>query len=376
MSTKRLRWTKAAAALGCTSALLLSGCAVDQSGTAAGGSDSTEAAAGDRAWNEGGAVTVPTPAEESGKDVNIMFTGFGQDNNLANAFAEAVVDEAKLYGATAEFAGPPTYDPVAQSTLLCDAATSGRYEAIVMQTIDSASIVECAKQAVAAGIDIVTIEFPIGPDVTADELQLEGIVAQIREDVVGIATAQADAAIKTCKDVDPCKVGIGWGVRSLAFDAAKVDPLISTLSKHDNIEVACQADAGYTEDQGRTVVADCLSANPDLDLLIMGSDESAHGAELAIADAGKSFGLAENDIKIIGAYARKYGVQQIIDGKWVMSTFSRPNADGRAAVDLILAHRGGAEVPENINSQDLDRVGLTIYPETVGEVPNILDLAY
>ena len=356
--------------------LALTGCAVDTSGTASetgggAGSDSS-----DRAWNADGQVEIPTPEEGSGEGINIMFTGFGQDNNLANAFSEAVIAEAELYGATAEFAGPPTYDPVAQSKLLCDAASSGRYQAIIMQTIDSASIVECAKQAVDAGIDIVTIGFPIGPDVTADDIQLEGVVSQVREDVVAISEAQAEAAIATCEGVDPCKVGIGWGVRSLAFDAAKVAPLLDALAEHDNIEIVCEADAGYAEDSGRTVAADCISAEPDVDLLIMGSDESAHGAELAIADAGLEFGPGDDQIKIIGAYAREYGVQQIIDGNWVMSTFARPNADGRAAVDLVLVHATGGDVPTNVNSQDLDGVGLTVYPDTVESVPNILDLAY
>lgn len=152
--------------------------------------------------------------------------------------------------------------------------------------------------------------------------------------------------------------------------------MLDALAQHDNIEIVCQADAGYAEDSGRTVAADCLSAHPDVDVLVMGADESAHGAELAIADAGLEFGPEADQIKIIGAYARTYGVQQIIDGNWVMSTFARPNADGRAAVDLILAHVSGQDVPTNVNSQDLDGVGLTVYPETVDQVPNILDLAY
>lgn len=354
---------------------LLAGCAIDQTGTSA-GSSNTASAASDRSWNDGGAVTIAAPAENSGAGINIMFTGFGQDNNLANAFSEAVTAEAEMYGATAEFAGPPSYDPVAQSTLLCDAATSDRYQAIVIQTIDSASIVDCAKQAIEAGIAIVSVEFPIGADVTADQLQVEGVVAQIREDVVGIAEAQAEAAIVSCEGIDPCKVGIGWGVRSLAFDQAKVQPMLDALAVSSNIQVVCQADAGYTEDTGKTVVADCLSAEPDLNVVIMGADESAHGAELAIEDAGRTFGQGDDDVKIIGAYARKYGVQQIIDEKWVMSTFSRPNADGRAAVDLVLLYLAGEEVPQNVNSQDLDAVGLSIFPDTVSDVPDILDRAY
>lgn len=375
MTKSRLR-ASAAALSACAIALTLTACAVDTSGTSSAADSTAAVSADDRAWNADGAVVIPTPEAGSGEGMNIMFTGFGQDNNLANAFADAVIAEAELYGAQAEFVGPASYDPVAQSKLLCDAATSGRFDAIVIQTIDSASIVECAKQAIDADIDIVSIEFPIGSDVTASDLQVEGMVAQIREDVVGISEAQAAATIETCEGINPCKVGIGWGVRSLAFDAAKVEPLLSELAKHDNIEVVCQADGGYAEDSGRTVVADCLTAQPDIDVLVMGADESAHGAELAITDAGRTFGKSDEDIKIIGAYARKYGVQQLIDDKWVMSTFARPNADGRAAVDLLLAHRAGVEIPTNVNSQDLDAVGLTVDTETANRVTNILELAY
>lgn len=374
--TKSLHRARAAALSACAIALTLTACTVDTSGTSAANDSAATLSAGDRSWNADGAVVIPTPEAGAGDGINIMFTGFGQDNNLANAFADAVIAEAELYGAQAEFVGPASYDPVAQSKLLCDAASSGRFDAIVIQTIDSASIVECAKQAIAADIDIVSIEFPVGSDVTAPDLQVEGMVAQIREDVVGISEAQAAATIETCAGIDPCKVGIGWGVRSLAFDAAKVEPLLDGLAKHDNIEVVCQADGGYAEDSGRTVVADCLTAHPDVDVLVMGADESAHGAELAIADAGRTFGKSEDDIKIVGAYARKYGVQQLIDDKWVMSTFARPNADGRAAVDLLLAHRAGVEIPTNVNSQDLDAVGLTVDTETANRITNILELAY
>ncbi len=370
--------SRACLAVGAAFALAATvGCSVDTSGTAdeVAASD-VSAASGDRSWNEGGAVTIPAPEPGSGEGLRIMYTGFGQDNNHSNAIWEGVKAEGELLGAEVEYTGPPSYDPVAQSKLLCDAASSGRYDAIVIQPIDSASIVECAKQALDAGIKIASIQFPIGPNIEADSIQVDGVTTQIREDVPAIAQAHADEIVNQCEALDPCKVVLLWGVRSLSFDAAKVPVIMNELDKHSNIEVACQADAGYSEDSGRTASADCISAVPDVDVIFAGSDESAHGTEQSLEDAGLSFGSDEGDVKIISSYVRKHGVQQIIDGKRVMSTFLRPDADGRAAVDLLLLEMAGENVPSNVNSQDLDEIGVYITPEIVSRFPSVMDKAY
>lgn len=369
--------TSAVVAAAATSALLaVSACSVDETGTASQKKDDSAATTSDRSWNDGGKVTIPVPEEDSAKDWRILFTGYGQDNALANAFAAAVQSEAELYGGTAEFAGPTTADADAQSKLVCDAATSGRYQAIVIQAIDSANITPCIKQALDAGLKVATVQYPIGPDVTSTEIQVPGVTTQILGDIVEVAEAQADAAIEQCEGVDPCEVGILWGARSFPIDAVKVEPTLKALGAHDNIKIVCQSDANYQETLGKEQAADCLSAHPKLNVLISGSDESSHGAESAITDAGRTFGLNKGDVKIVSSYARKYGVKQIMDGKWVMSTFMRPNADGRAAVDLLLVERKGGDVPSYVNSADLDAIGLVVEQSTGEKVPDIIDRAY
>lgn len=324
-----------------------------------------------RAWNEGGKVQIPVPAKGSGKGINIAYTGFGEDNPYAQAQAKWIIAEASLYGAKATFIGPPTFDPHIQSTLLCDAATSKKYQAIIMVSIDSASVVPCAKQVVAAGIKLATIQFPAGPDVTATKPQVPGLVTQIREDVLENARTMADGTIKSCENVDPCEVEILWGVRSLGFDAVKPPAFKKEIASHPNIKVVCETDANYTEDAGRTQAADCLQAHPNLHVITSAADESIKGAEGSIKAAGKTFGLGPNDIHLVGAYADHYGVSQIKAGKWVQSYYARPESDARAAVDLVLLSLAGKQVPDDVLTSDLDNVGNVVDAAALKKHPDL-----
>lgn len=370
--------------------LTLTGCGQDTAGTKA--ATSTSAAAtvditassessgsaaesgtdNARAWNAGGAVQIPEPGPTDGKGINIGFSGFGADNASNNAQIPAVIDEAARYGATAEFMGPATFDPAAQSALICDAATSGRYQALILLPIDSASSVPCVKQAIAAGIKIATVQFPAGPDVTATQPQVEGVVTQIREDVLLNARTIADGVIKSCVDVDPCEVQIMWGVSSLGFDAVKPAAFYQELKSYSNIKVVCEGDANYTEDLGRTLSADCLSAHPNIHVIASAADESIKGAEESVLSAGKTFGLGAGDIHLVGAYAQKYGVAQIKAGKWVQSYYSRVQSDVRAAVDLLLVDMKGGQVPNDVLTSDLDDVGYVIDADTFKKHPNLV----
>lgn len=361
---------RAALAVAGVVALALTGCTQDTTGTSAeSGGDAANAQP--RAWNEGGPVQIPEPAKDAGKGINIGFSGFGADNPSNNAQIPAVTDEAKRYGATAEFIGPASFDPQAQATLVCDAATSGRYQALVLLPIDSATIVPCIKQAIAAGIKVATVQFPAGSNVTATKPQVEGLVTQIREDVLLNARSIAHGVIKSCEGVNPCKVQMMWGVSSLGFDAAKPAAFFGEIDKHDNIKVVCQGDANYTQDLGRTLSADCLSSNPDLNVIASAADESIQGAEKSITSAGRTFGLGKDDIKLVGAYANKYGVDQIRAGKWVQSYYSRPQSDVRAAVDLILLAIAGKDVPSDVLTTDLDDVGDVIDADTFKKHPDL-----
>lgn len=372
----RVGWV-GAAALAAVSAGLAAGCgssagtSQDSSATASTTANASQPAGGDRGWNQGGSVQIPAPAADAGKGKTIAYLGFGKDNPYSQYMADAVEDEASQYGAKATYVGPPTFDPTAQSQLVNDIAATKKYDAIVMLPIDSPSIAPSVKQAIKAGVKVAAVNFPIGPDVTAKDLQVPGVTTEVREDVVDNAESMARGVVKACEGVNPCQVGVIWGVRALAFDKAKVAPFKAVLAQSPNVKLVCEADGNYTQADGRKQAAACLQAHPKVHVLATQADESTRGAQAAVKAAGKTYGLGKNDVVLIGSYASKYGVEQVRQGKWLQTFFVRPQSMARAAVDLLLESLQGKQVPTEVDQAQLDGVGDVVDAAALKKFPDL-----
>jgi ribose transport system substrate-binding protein len=325
-------------------------------------------------WNVGGKTVIAEPAADSGAGMKIAYIGFGKDNPWSEYMFKGIEDEAAKYGATATFVGPPTFDAQAQFQLVSDIATAKNYDMILIAADDGPSIAPAVKQAIAAGIKVVGLNMAIGADATSSEIQVPGVTSQVLENLQSNAETMADGVIQACEGLSPCKVGVLWGARALAFDKIKPDFFAAKLKDYPDIKIVCETDAFYTQDMGRTQTADCLQAHPDLNVIASQADESTRGAEKAITAAGKTFGLSAGDIKLTGSYASQYGVQQVRDGKWLMTVNNRPDSVGRTGVRLGLLDASGQAVPtivwqEDLDGapQELDKAALDANPGLVGQ---------
>ena len=316
------------------------------------------------------AVAVARPIKPFA-ETEIGFFGFGQDNPWSQYMFDAIEDEAARYGAAATFVGPPTFDAAVEAQAITDASVSKAFDAIVVVPIDGPSLAPAVSDAVAAGIKVVTVGFPVGPDALSQELQVKGVVSQVLESLPGNAEVMAEGVIEACADVDPCEVGVLWGARALAFDKVKPSYFEEAIGGHPNIKIVCETDAAYTQDLGRTQAGDCLSAHPDLDVIASQADESTRGAEGAIEAAGKSFG-EDGDIKLVSAYASTYGVEQVRRGAWLQTSYNRPQSMGRAAVRLALLALAGQEVPTFVSQEELDGVPTRLTKAVLKEHPEVV----
>jgi ribose transport system substrate-binding protein len=348
------------------SSLALAGCGNDIP-TAAG--QNLAAAAQSADWNAGGKVQIPLPPKAEGK--KIAFVGFGKDNAWSVWGFEALKAEAETLGAKATFVGPSTFDPQAQYQLVSDLAVAKQYDILVVVAQDGASLAPAVEKAAAAGIVVVPINMAVGPDPVSHKIQVAGIKTQVLEDLESNAQAMAEGVVDACEGQDPCKVDVLWGVRALAFDKVKPPFFQKVIAAHPNIHVVCESDAAYTQDLGRTQSADCLQAHPDLNVIAAQADESARGAESSLTAAGHTFGLGKDDVKIIGAYASHYGVQQVRAGKWLMTTYNRVASMGRAATRLGISVLHGDNVPSYVPMEDLDDAPLKLTKEVLEKRPDI-----
>jgi ribose transport system substrate-binding protein len=324
-----------------------------------------------RAWNKGGAVQIPVPAAGSGKGVKIGFLGFGQNNPWSEWMFAGLKQEAQAFGATATFIGPPSFDPHIEAQETCDAATSKTYKILIIAPADSPSIVPCAKQAIAAGIKVIAVGWPIGPSVTSTKIQTPGVTSQILENVLEDARVMAQGVVTSCNGVASCDVEILWGVRTLAFDAVKPAVVYAILKQHQNIHIACESDAAYTDALGRSQAADCLQAHPTLHVIASQSDESIRGAEPSVTAAGKTFGLGANQIHLIGSYGSIYAIKQVRKGKWFQTFYDRPQSMVRAGVDFGLLSLQGKKVPSYVNQASLDNVGNVLNASVLKRFPGL-----
>ena len=275
--------------------------------------------------------------------------------------------EAQANGAEAEFIGPPSFDAQAQFQLVSDLAVSKNYDGLVITPNDSTSIAPALKQLIAAGVPVASTLQPAGPNVLAMENQIDGMTGNVIEDLTVNAETMADGVIEACKPHDPCEVAVIWGVRALAFDKVKPEIFNAKIKSHANIKIVCQADGGYDQDVGRTAAADCLQAHPNINVMASQADQSTRGAERSLDAAGKTIGLAKDDVKIVSSYGTVYGVSQVRAGKWLQTSYNRAQSLGAAATRMVLLKIAGEEVPADLQFIVQDR--------DVDDVPNRLTKA-
>ena len=351
-------------AIGIASLVLISGC------TASAGNDTSQSLTEADSWNAGGEVQIPEP--DPVEDFNIAFIGFGKDNPWSQYAFEALEDEAKRFGATASFIGPASFDPQAQYQLLADLSVSQQFDMAVVIAADGPSLVPAVEQAVAAGVIVVPMNMAVGADPLGEEPQVDGVVTSVLENLTSNAEAMADGVITACADVDPCEVGVLWGVRALGFDRVKPPVFTARLEDHPNVHVVCESDAAYTQDLGRTQTADCLQAHPDLHVIASQADESSRGAELSIEAAGRTVGLESDDIKIVSSYGSRYGIEQVRAGKWLSTTYNRPGSMAKACVRLGILISQGHDVPSFVPMEKLDDLPLVLTKDVLDEHPDLL----
>ncbi len=89
---------------------------------------------------------------------------------------------------------------------------------------------------------------------------------------------------------------------------SNVDPNSSDLVT--SAEVVCSQDTHGDQTEGQTAMENCLSKNPDINLVYTINEPAAFGAYQAIKAAGK-----DKDITIVSVDGGCQGVQGIVDGK-------------------------------------------------------------
>ena len=313
--------------------LLATGVLVAACGTAV---PSTAPAATTGAGATGPAATANPMAT---KTLEIAYLSFAVANSydapmLAAAQAAAAAGNAKLTVFDANL------DPAAQTKQMQDAVASGKFDAILVQPLYGAGLIEDTKAAIAQGIYVGNVDQTLGSDFTTAESQVEGLSSNVAFVASELGRKIGELVVTACADADPCSVGYIWSVKAAALDGALKTAFDTATAVNPKIQIVAEGESFYTTALGLKASQDMLSAHPEI-YVIVSADQAITGAVQAVADAN-----LKDQVKLVGYGGGAIAFQGIKSGERFGTVMQMPATEGRLGVEqLIKAIRTGTPQP-------------------------------
>lgn len=230
-------------------------------------------------------------------------------------------------------------DPQTQYSQLQDVITSKKYDGIITQPIFGTGLVDLVTEAINQGIKVVNINQILGPDLTTNEPQIEGLSGNVTLIPTEIGRKLGEQTVAACasKSLDPCVVGYLYDIKASALDVAIHDGFTQATADSP-VTVVAEGESFFTATVALGAVQDMLSAHSDIDLIV-GSDQGIQGAVQALDGVGKT-----GQVLLVGYGASAVGVAAVAAGDWFSTVAMTPASEGRLGMQaLVKAMRDGVD---------------------------------
>lgn len=252
--------------------------------------------------------------------------------------AQAKVDElgATLLTAAGTFDG----DNAAQVTAIENMVNAGA-KGILITPSDTKAIVPSIQKARDAGVLVIALDTPTDPQDATDALfATDNFKAGV---LIGqyAKAAMGDTPMKIATlDLAP---GISVGIlRHNGFMSgaglAEVDATAADLV--NSPEVVCSQDTQGDQTKGQTAMENCLTKDPEINVVYTINEPAAFGAYTAIKNAGK-----ENDILVVSVDGGCVGTQGVKDGQIVATSQQYPLQMATLGVEAVVNFAKTGEKP-------------------------------
>lgn len=321
MSVRPVRWAVTVAAL--SSVLALAACGSNDTSTATSSAETS-----------GSATAAATTGSGSGDPARIAFF----TDSLDNAYLQAGVDEAKQ---TAQENGAQLdvisagWDANTQLSQVQDAIASGKYDALVVESVDGQTL--CNALTKAAQDMVVSIyNAPICGHF--QDLYSPGTIGFFGRNefksgqMLGEEAAKAIGGKGTLAYVSgPTQVGI---VKTTT------DGLKDALKKYPDVKLVSEVDGGWDPAKGLAATQDILQGHPDVDGIVYGVDQMAVPSIKWMQSSGK----LDDGPKIVTLGGTEQGFKYIRDGVIAASVNSLPREEAGYAVQAAIQSLAGKPI--------------------------------
>ena len=220
------------------------------------------------------------PAPKNGKNYRIAYIARAQGDSFAAWLADAVVKESKKFPDTQV----TVFDGQSKNELIAshiENAVTNKFDLILLQPLDSEAQVAPVKEAIAAGVKVVTVNNRINdetvPAVDADPMQQAEVNAKL-----AIKQVPKDAKVVVLMgpagNMHSDKRREAWA--KYFFDVRK------------DVKIVGEQIANWNKDEGMRLMEDWLQANAKIDAIVSMNDNMAAGAIEAVKGSGKPFPFA------------------------------------------------------------------------------------
>jgi len=311
----------AAVAAVATAALALAACSSSSSSSTPPAASATTGAA---------SAGASPSASAAPKAMNIAYMSFAVDNTydapmLAAAQAVAQTDGGKLTVFDAN------NNPQTQFNQLQTVISSGQYNGIITQPIVSTGLTSLVQQAISKGIKVVNMDQIMGPSLSTDAPQVDGLSANVTFVPTKIGTQMGQQVVAACasKNLSPCKIGYLYDIKASSLDEAIYGAFTAAI-KGSPVQVVTNGQSFFTPTTGEAAVQQMLQAQPGLNL-ITGSDQGIEGATVALQTAHLT-----GKVLLVGYGASDAAIAGVASGAWFSDVAQAPASEGRLAVQALV----------------------------------------
>jgi ribose transport system substrate-binding protein len=253
------------------------------------------------------------------KPLHVAFFGYCSCNSYTATEAQGMkkaLDQLNNGSSLKIFSA--NYSATTQANQIADAVTSQKYNAFIILPIDGAQVVPSVKQAVAAGIKVGAMSFPIGPSQTiTDRPQVPGVVISLLNNPVADGAITGERTKQLCEGKSPCNIVVMTGPRGVSSEVLRVNAVKKAIGPNAKIVLTC--DGAYTAAGGFKCMQNALQVTKDIDVVMSpSSDSMLVGAQKALGAVGIKIGEQNPDgkFKFVGLGASETAVNQIKAGLW------------------------------------------------------------
>ena len=300
-----------------------------------------------------------SPASAASSRVpHVAFFGFAKANSFAQATWAGVQKAVKAAHGTATFFDPD-FSSTTQVQQMQTAIVTKKYNIFIVQANSGTAVVPEVKAAIKAGI-VVAAEFTqVGSNYSKVAPQVKGVISVV-ENSVQNGTDLAYMAISACGTLPKCQVAYMQGSPALPLDVARTNAVVKELKNDSKIDLVGTPTGGYAPATGQSVMADLLTTNPNLNVVI-GSSQAMEGATITLQN-DKNKG-----VQIIGNGGSTQAVNFVKAGTWY-GTYGIPEVtDGFTATKYAIEKLDGKKPPMSTDSAGLGAAGgIWVRPVVLG----------